>query len=225
MKAARRSLGRIAAVLAVIAAIAAPLAAGDESGDPALKNPKLASDTAPETYRVKVSTTKGDFVIEVFRQWAPHGADRFYNLVKVGFFDDTAFFRVIDGFMAQVGMSGDPEIQAAWSGAPIPDDPIVKDNTRGMVTFAAKSAPDSRTTQFFINYGDNTHLRQYGKFAPFGQVVEGMEVVDSLYSGYGEGAPRGRGPSQAAITQRGAEYLKKEFPELDYITQATLVTR
>ena len=189
----------------------------------ALLIPSLATDQAPDTFKVKVETTSGDFVIEVNRHWAPNGADRFYNLVKVGYYDDTAFFRVIDGFMAQVGMNGDPKVQAAWSRVPIQDDPIRKDNTKGMVTFAAKATPNSRTTQFFINYGDNTRLRQHGKFAPFGEVVEGMSVVNGLYSGYGEGAPSGRGPSQATIIREGNTYLKEQFPKLDYIISATIM--
>ena len=189
----------------------------------ALLIPSLATDQAPDTFKVKMETTSGDFVIEVNRQWAPNGADRFYNLVKVGYYDDTAFFRVIDGFMAQVGMNGDPKVQAAWSKVPIQDDPIRKDNTKGMVTFAAKATPNSRTTQFFINYGDNTRLRQHGKFAPFGEVVEGMSVVNGLYSGYGEGAPSGRGPSQATIIREGNTYLKEQFPKLDYIISATIM--
>ena len=189
----------------------------------ALLIPSLATDQAPDTFKVKMETTSGDFVIEVNRQWAPNGADRFYNLVKVGYYDDTAFFRVIDGFMAQVGMNGDPKVQAAWSRVPIQDDPIRKDNTKGMVTFAAKATPNSRTTQFFINYGDNTRLRQHGKFAPFGEVVEGMSVVNGLYSGYGEGAPSGRGPSQATIIREGNTYLKEQFPKLDYIISATIM--
>lgn len=224
MKVTFRSLGRIAAALTLAGSLALPATAADETPNSALTNPKLASEQAPDSYRVKLETTKGDIIIEVVRGWAPHGADRFFNLVKVGYYDDTAFFRVIAGFMAQVGMHGEPEVQAAWSGHPIPDDPIVKDNTRGMVTFAAKSSPNSRTTQFFINFGDNSHLRRYGKFAPFGRVVDGMDAVDALYAGYGEGAPKGRGPSQGAIIQHGNVYLKKEFPKLDYITRATVVT-
>ncbi len=193
--------------------------------NPALLNPSLADAQAPDTFKVKVETTSGDFVIEVHREWAPNGADRFYNLVTIGYYDNNAFFRVIDGFMAQVGMNGDPKVQAAWSRVPIPDDPIRKENTRGMVTFAAKGSPNSRTTQFFINYGDNSHLRQYGKFAPFGKVVEGMSVVDGLYSGYGEGAPKGRGPSQANIIREGNTYLKEQFPKLDDIISTTVVDK
>jgi peptidyl-prolyl cis-trans isomerase A (cyclophilin A) len=223
MKGIRRALVRAWVVVMMVAAATTPAGAGEEGALPALTEPGLAAETAPDRYRVKLETTKGDVVIEVIREWAPHGADRFYNLVKIGYYQDVAFYRVIDGFMAQVGMHGDPAVQSAWSGHPITDDPIVQNNSRGMVTFAATSAPDSRTTQFFINLVDNSYLRRYGKFASFGRVVEGMDVVDSLFSGYGEGAPRGDGPSQAEIARRGNAYLKQEFPKLDYITRASLV--
>ena len=199
----------------------APAAEGERN--PALLDPSLATDQAPESYRVKLETTKGDVVIEVQREWAPNAADRFYNLVKIGYYDGTRFFRVIDGFMAQVGMHGDPAVQAAWADASIPDDPVTHANTRGAVTFAAKASPNSRTTQIFINYGDNSYLTRYGAFAPFGMVIEGMEVVDSLYSGYGDGAPQGKGPSQAELTRRGNAYLDESFPKLDAIVHATLV--
>jgi peptidyl-prolyl cis-trans isomerase A (cyclophilin A) len=193
--------------------------------NPALLKPSLAAETAPESYKVKFETTKGDFVIEVTRAWAPNGADRFFNLVKIGYYDGAVFFRVIEGFMAQVGMHGDPAVQAAWMKASIPDDPPTQSNTRGMVTFAAQATPNSRTTQFFINFGDNSHLKQYGPFAPFGRVVEGIDVVDSLYAGYGEGAPKGRGPSQGEIARQGNAYLKVSFPELDAITRASLLAK
>jgi peptidyl-prolyl cis-trans isomerase A (cyclophilin A) len=129
---------------------------------------------------------------------------------------------VIAGFMAQVGAHGDPKVAAVWTANRIPDDEIAQSNTRGMVTFAAGSAPNTRTTQIFINYGDNSYLKQYGKFAPFGKVVEGMDVVDMLYSGYGEGAPQGRGPAQARIARDGNAYLKSDFPKLDYIVRAAV---
>lgn len=190
--------------------------------NPALLDPKLASATAPETFNVKLETTKGDIVIEVVRQWAPNGVDRFYNLVKSGFYEDVAFFRVLDGFMAQVGLNANPEVTAAWARAPIADDPVTKSNTRGMVTFAMSGSPNSRTTQFFINYGDNSYLDKSG-FAPFGKVVDGMAVADSLYSGYGEGAPRGRGPAQGQLMREGNSYLKAQFPELDYIKRASVM--
>jgi peptidyl-prolyl cis-trans isomerase A (cyclophilin A) len=213
----------VIAVGAILAASTAVAQATEEDAvNPALLDPGLAKEPAPETFKVKLETTKGEILIDVVRKWAPNGADRFYNLVKIGYYDNTAFFRVIDGFMAQVGLHGKPEVTAAWSRAPIADDPPKKSNTRGMVTFAMRSSPNSRTAQFFINYGDNSYLDKSG-FAPIGKVVDGMKVADSLYSGYGEGAPRGTGPSQGLLTQQGDAYLKAEFPKLDYIVRATVV--
>ena len=209
------------AMLVLASAVAAQDAAGD-AVNPGLLDPSLAKEPAPETFKVKLETTKGEILIDVVRKWAPNGADRFYNLVKIGYYDNTAFFRVIEGFMAQVGLHGEPDVTAAWSRAPIPDDPPKKSNTRGMVTFAMRSSPNSRTAQFFINYGDNSYLDKSG-FAPIGKVIDGMQVADSLYSGYGEGAPRGNGPSQSLLTQQGDAYLEAEFPKLDYIVRATLV--
>jgi peptidyl-prolyl cis-trans isomerase A (cyclophilin A) len=192
---------------------------GDEI-PPALLNPNGATEQAPDEYVVKLETTKGDIVIDVHRDWAPKGADRFYNLVKIGFFNDVAVFRVIDGFMAQTGLSGHPRVNAAWRMARIEDDPPKEHNTRGMVTFAT-SGPNSRTTQFFINFGDNSRLDGMG-FAPFGKVRD-MATVDALYDGYGEGAPSGRGPAQMRIQTEGNRYLRAEFPQLDYIRTATIV--
>jgi len=215
-------------IVSLLALVGATATAQDKAPDkgkvpnPALLDPSLATEQAPDTYSVKVETSSGDFIIEVHRKWAPKGADRFYNLVKIGYYDDTAFFRVVSGFMAQIGFHGDPAVTAAWRAAGIEDDPIVTDNTRAMVTFAMSSRPSSRTTQFFVNYGDNSYLKQHGKFAPFGKVLEGMDVIDSLYSGYGEGAPRGKGPSQGRIAAEGNEYLKKDFPKLDYILRARI---
>ena len=187
-----------------------------------LYNPAALVETAPETFQARFVTTKGDFVVEVTRAWAPIGADRFYNLVKNGFYDGVRFFRVIDGFMAQFGMHGDPQVQARWTSATIADDPVMGSNTRGMVTFAKREVPETRTTQLFINFGDNSRLDEMG-FAPFGVVAEGMEVVDQIYSGYGESAPRGSGPMAQNIAARGNEYLDENFPELDHIVSATLV--
>ena len=178
--------------------------------------------TAPDSYRVRFETTVGDFVVEVRRELSPNGADRFYNLVRGGYYEGVRFFRVIDGFMAQFGMHGDPQVTAAWRAAPIQDDPVAASNARGTVTFAMTGQPNSRTTQVFINYRDNSNLDAMG-FAPFGEVVEGMDVVDQLHSGYGEGAPNGSGPSQAQIQAQGNEYLEAEFPQLDYVERATIV--
>jgi cyclophilin family peptidyl-prolyl cis-trans isomerase len=179
------------------------------------------TEKAPDTYKVNFDTSKGPFVIEVHRSWAPVGADRFYNLVKNGFYDDTRFFRVLDGFMAQIGINGNPSVQSSWRTATIQDDPVKEGNKRGYVTFAKSGAPNSRSTQIFINYRDNTNLDRQG-FAAFGQVTSGMDVVDKLYSGYGEGAPSGRGPEQGRIQSEGNAYLVKDFPKLDYVKKATI---
>jgi peptidyl-prolyl cis-trans isomerase A (cyclophilin A) len=166
-------------------------------------------------------TTQGDFTIQVTRAWAPIGADRFYNLVRHHFYDGAAFFRVLPGFMAQFGLSAYPEVSRAWEQANIKDDPVVQSNHRGFITFAM-AGPNTRTTQVFINFGNNERLDSDG-FAAFGMVADGMEVVDKLYSGYGEGAPEGRGPDQSKVGNLGHTYLEKNFPKLDTIKTATLV--
>jgi peptidyl-prolyl cis-trans isomerase A (cyclophilin A) len=181
----------------------------------------LPTETAPDKFAVKLTTTKGDIIIDVERNWTPNGVDRFYTLLKSGFYTDVAFFRVLEGFMAQVGISGTPELNAKWRKAGIQDDKVIKSNTRGMVTFAMSGRPNSRTTQFFINIGDNANLDGMG-FAPFGKVRD-MKTVDALYNGYGEGAPSGMGPDQTRAQREGNEYLKKEFPKLDYILKAEIL--
>jgi peptidyl-prolyl cis-trans isomerase A (cyclophilin A) len=195
-------------------AMLAPVSAGD------LSNPASLNEKAPATYKVKFDTSKGVFVVEVHRDLAPNGADRFYNLVKNGFYNDARFFRVISGFMVQFGINGNPQLSKVWRDANIKDDPVKASNKRGMITFAT-AGPDTRTTQVFINFGNNAGLDDQG-FAPFGQVISGMEVVDSLYSAYGEGAPRGDGPDQGLVQSQGNTYLKKDFPKLDYIKTATI---
>jgi peptidyl-prolyl cis-trans isomerase A (cyclophilin A) len=187
----------------------------------ALLDPSKATERAPARYRVRFETTKGPFVVEVTRSWAPRGADRFYNLVRAGYYDDVAFFRVIQGFMVQFGINGDPRVNAVWQEARIPDDPVTQSNSRGMITFAT-AGPGTRTTQVFINFRDNSGLDGQG-FAPFGKVVEGLSVVDSLYSGYGEGAPRGMGPSQGRAQSEGNAYLKGSFPKMDFVKTARVV--
>jgi peptidyl-prolyl cis-trans isomerase A (cyclophilin A) len=186
-----------------------------------LANPATLHEQAPPVYKAKFDTSKGPFVIEVHRDWAPRGADRFYNLVKNGFFSNARFFRVISGFMVQFGINGDPSISAQWRGARIADDPVKKSNARGLITFAT-AGPNTRTTQVFINYADNAGLDGQG-FAPFGQVISGMNVVDGLYSQYGEGAPSGHGPEQGRVQSEGNAYLTSAFPKLDYIKTATIV--
>ena len=196
---------------------------GQESGR-AGPNPETLMDpntpemtqTAPGQFKVRMETTAGTFVIEVLRAWAPHGADRFYNLVQAGYYDETRFFRVVPNFIVQWGMHGDPEVTAAWRSARIADDPVVESNVRGTVTFAKTSAPNSRTTQLFINLKDNANLDRTG-FAPFGRVVEGMEVVDAINPEYGQR------PDQDKISEQGNEYLVKAFPNLTYTRKATVV--
>lgn len=205
---------------------AAPPAAAQPAPPPptrpavgALVDPASAVAKAPEDFKVRFVTTSGDFIVEVHRGWAPNGADRFYNLVKIGFFDGAAFFRNLSDFMVQFGISGDPAISAKWRGAAIPDDPPAgQSNHRGALTFAT-AGPNSRTTQLFVNFGDNEQLDSKG-FTPIGQVVEGMENLRALYNGYGEGAPSGSGPNQGRVQMEGNAYLQKEFPLLDYVKTA-----
>jgi peptidyl-prolyl cis-trans isomerase A (cyclophilin A) len=183
--------------------------------NPKLRNPLALVEEAPATYKVNVDSSKGPFVIEVHRDWAPRGADRFYNMVKNGYFTDVRFFRVIPNFMAQFGVHGDPAVAAAWRGSQINDDPVKQSNRRGFVTFAATNAKNSRSTQLFINFRDNVNLDKMG-FAPIGEVVSGMENVDKIYSGYGDK------PDQGRLQAEGNAYLAKEFARLDYIKSATL---
>ena len=173
------------------------------------------ADKVPDQYKVKFETTCGDFVIEVHRDWAPVGADRFHELVSKGFYDECGFFRVVPGFMVQFGINGDPKIQADWRDAKIKDDKVTKSNKKGFITFAT-SGPNSRTSQVFISFADNSFLDSQG-FAPFGEVVEGMDVVEKINSQYKER------PDQGEIQERGNEYLKESFPKLDFVKKATIV--
>ena len=203
---------RLVTALALAVALVAPSMA---AAQPSLKNPASLNEKAPATYKVKLDTSAGPIVIEVHRDWAPLGADRFYNLVKSGFFNDVRFFRVIGGQLAQFGMHGDPAVQEAWRDAAIQDDPVRHGNTRGTVSFATRG-PNTRTTQLFINLRDNGAYDRLG-FAPFAEVVSGMDVVDRLYSEYEER------PEQPLIDEEGNAYLTREFPNLDYIQKAALV--
>jgi cyclophilin family peptidyl-prolyl cis-trans isomerase len=187
-----------------------------------LLQPGNLKEQAPAEYDVKISTTKGDIVIHVTRAWAPLGADRFYNLVKNGFYTDASFFRVLPGFVVQFGLSADPSVSKVWRSANIKDDPVTQSNKPGSVTFAT-AGRDTRTTQVFINLGENGQLDSMG-FAPFGQITQGMDIVKKLHSGYGEGAPSGHGPDQGAISSQGKAYLDKNFPNLDSIKSATVET-
>ena len=185
-----------------------------------LKTPAAFTEKAPDTYKAVFETSKGSFTIEVHRAWAPLGADRFYNLVKSGFFEDCRFFRVLDDFMAQIGINGTPAVAAAWRDARIADDPVKQSNKRGFVSFAT-AGPNTRTSQFFVNFKDNSSLDKSG-FAAFGEVTEGMSIVDKFYSGYGEGGPRGKGPEQGRLQAEGNAYLMKDFPKLDYVKKTTI---
>ena len=176
-------------------------------------NPALYKAKAPETFKAKFTTTKGVFIVEVHRAWAPIGADRFYNLVKGGYFDGGPFYRVISGFMAQFGFSPTPAVSKVWDKATIMDDPVLQSNKRGFVTYAKTGAPNSRSTHLFINYADNSSLDKQG-FAPFGTVVDGMEVVDKFFTGEAE---------QQKLLEGGIAYVKKSFPNMDLITSAELL--
>jgi peptidyl-prolyl cis-trans isomerase A (cyclophilin A) len=211
-----------AIALVGIALLYGSLLYAGEAASPLL-NPEdpAMNQTAPPTFKAKFETSKGSFIVQVTREWAPIGADRFFNLVQHGFFDGARFFRVISGFMVQFGINGDPKVSAAWRSQRIKDDPVKQSNTPGFLSFAT-SGPNSRTTQLFINYGDNSRLDTMG-FSPFGRVIEGMDVVNQLYSGYGEGAPQGKGPNQGRLQQEGNDYLKRDFPRLDYIKKATII--
>jgi len=186
-----------------------------QSAKSALMKPSALKEKAPAMYTAKFETTAGVFQVEVHTDWAPNGADRFYNLVKNGYYDGCRFFRVVPGFIVQFGINGDPAIQRNWESATIPDEPVKQGNTRGTITFAKTSAPNSRTTQVFINFKDNSGLNRTG-FAPFGKIISGMDVVDKIYSAYGER------PEQARIQTEGTAYLAKSFPKLDYIKKATI---
>ena len=209
---------RFASTLAFSVLLAASASAFPESTHPAMLDPSKATAKAPDTFKAKFETTKGDFVVDCTRAWAPNGVDRFYNLVRIGFFDDVALFRVVQGFVVQWGIHGDPKVAAAWQQANIPPDPPKESNTRGMLTYAMGKSPDTRSTQLFINYGDNSRLDSMG-FAPICKVSEGMDVADQFYSGYGE---RVTG-MQGEIAMGGNAYLKKSWPKLDYIKKATVV--
>lgn len=205
MRAMRAGLAALAVVL---------LAAG-----PA---PEALKEKAPDTFYAKFETTKGAFVVQVNRAWAPNGADRFYNLVKSGFYDGQRFYRVVKGFVVQWGIPGDPALASNWAGARIADDPVAEKNASGTITFA-KSGPNSRTTQVFINLADNQKQLDKSGFAPFGVIVDGMDVVKKLHGGYGDMVSQGgRGVDVAKLYQEGNAYLDRDFPKLDKIVKATV---
>jgi peptidyl-prolyl cis-trans isomerase A (cyclophilin A) len=208
--------GRILAALCVsMITIACAKDSPPQRSESTARPPSEAGTPAPDSFRVAFETTRGTFVVDVIRAWSPRGVDRFHELVNAGYFADIAFFRVIPGFVAQFGMHGDPAVNRQWDDRPIPDDPVVQSNTRGTIVFAT-SGPNTRGNQFFINYSDNARLDGMG-FSPFGRVVKGMSVVDSIYAGYGEA------PDQSRIAADGNAYLRQRFPRLDYIKSARIV--
>lgn len=190
---------------------------------PDMKTPASMTENAPPKFKAKFETSAGDFVIEVTRDWSPLGADRFYNLVRSGFFDEVRFFRAVKGFMIQFGIHGNPAVSRAWSTSKLADDPPKESNRKGYITYA-NAGPGTRGTQVFINLVDNTRLDapQYA-FTPFGRVVSGMDVVEKLYTGYGDFMPPGNGPNPGRIANEGNAFLQKEFPKLDYIKKASVV--
>jgi peptidyl-prolyl cis-trans isomerase A (cyclophilin A) len=214
-------------VLMVVGVCALALAAQTTTSKATKRpTPKAAPKAAPipAEYKVKFETTKGDVVIQVHRDWSPMGADHFYQLVTKGYYDNNAFFRAIKGFVVQFGMNGDPKLTAKWNAVPIKDDPPAQHpNKVGTVVFAKTGAPDSRTTHIFINLNDNAEALDQMGFTPFGEVVSGMENVNNIFMGYGDGPPSGSGPDQEALTHGGNAYLQKAFPNLDYIKKATVI--
>jgi peptidyl-prolyl cis-trans isomerase A (cyclophilin A) len=207
------------ALLAAATALwAADAAAFPQSTHPAMTDPSKAKEKAPDTFKARFETTKGDLVFECTREWAPNGVDRFYNLVRIGFFDDVALFRVVKGFVVQWGIHGDPKVSAKWRDANLPPDPVKQSNTRGMLTYAMAGSPDTRSTQLFLNYGDNKNLDAMG-FAPICRIIEGMDVAEKFYGDYGEALT----DAQGAIQMQGNAYLRSKWPKLDYIKTATIV--
>lgn len=214
----RSRLRPVAPLTLALCAIAGTVACNRDAPPPRSDSAAPAAPAAaqaPDSFRVAFETTRGNFAVDVFRDWSPRGADRFHELVTSGYFQDVAFFRVLPGFVAQFGMHGDPTVHQRWSDNRIPDDPVKQSNKRGTLVFAT-SGPNTRGNQFFINFSDNAGLDGQG-FSPFGRVAEGMNVVDSIYAGYGEA------PDQSRIAVDGNTYLKREFPRLDYIKSARVV--
>jgi peptidyl-prolyl cis-trans isomerase A (cyclophilin A) len=207
-------MNRVLTALALVGSLAASATSFAQTGKPSLMNPASLNETAPATFKVKFDTSAGEFIVTVTRAWAPIGADRFYNLVKNGFYDGQRFFRVVPNFMVQFGINGDPDIQRNWANANLKDDPAgVKSNARGYITFANRG-PNSRSTQLFINYKSNAFLDK--TFMPFGEVTTGMAAVDKINAKHGEN------PDQGQIQANGNRYLQKAFPDLDFIKKATI---
>jgi len=180
------------------------------------------TEPAPEDFQVRFETTAGVFVLRVVRAWSPNGADRFYNFARSGYLDGQRFTRVVPDFICQWGIHGTAEVAQAWRNAAFTDDPVVESNTRGRIAFAM-TGPDTRTTQFYISLADNSRLDEQG-FSPFGEVIDGMDVVDRIYSGYGEDAGGGvRRGNQDPLFAGGNAYIDQQYPELDHVVDATII--
>jgi len=217
-----RAVTQLGLGIALVAALGSGGCA-QEKGPLASPNERELNQAAPDSFRVELQTSRGKIVAVARRAWAPHGLDRFYYLTKHHYYDSTYFFRVIENFVAQFGISGKPDINHAWEDRRIPDDPVHHSNTRGTIAFASEG-PNTRTVQLFINLRDNPKLDTYGGgFPPFAEVTAGMSVADSLFDGYGEGAPSGLGPRQELMMDQGNDYLRRYFPRLDVIQRATVV--
>jgi peptidyl-prolyl cis-trans isomerase A (cyclophilin A) len=216
---------RLSSLVAGLALVAPAVVLGQRGAAPSLRNPTAASLAAqgPDSFDVAFYTTKGPFTARIRRFWAPRGSDRAFHAISARYYDETRFFRAIPGFMVQWGFHGEPKVNDAWDSKPIADDPVKTSNVRGTLTFATRGA-GGRTVQLFVNRVDNKNLDGLG-FAPIGQVTDSMLVVDAIYSGYGDGAPRGMGPDQGLIAMRGNAYLKQRFPELDAIDSARVIRR
>lgn len=211
---------RMSAIILVAALIGGACARGE--GPLISPNERELAQPAPDSFRVAVETSRGRFTLMVRRAWAPHGVDRFYYLTKHQYYDSTYFFRVIENFVAQFGISGNPAVSEAWQDRRIPDDPVRHSNTRGTMAFASEG-PNTRSVQLFINLKDNPQLDSYGGgFPPIGEVIDGLAIVESLYDGYGEGPPSGLGPRQELIVGQGNAYLRRYFPKLDYIVHTSI---
>jgi peptidyl-prolyl cis-trans isomerase A (cyclophilin A) len=207
-------------LLAAAAGAGGACARGD--GPLLVPNDTELGQAAPDSFRVAFETSRGKFTMMARRAWSPHGVDRFYYLTKHHYYDSTYFFRVIENFVAQFGISGNPAVNEVWQGRRIPDDPVRHSNTRGTIAFASEG-PNTRTVQLFINLKDNAKLDTYGGgFPPIGEVTDGLPVAASLYDGYGEGAPSGFGPRQELIMGQGNAYLGRYFPKLDYIVRTSI---
>ena len=211
---------RVTTVVAVVAALVVGCARSE--GPLLVPNETELAQPAPDSFRVDMETTRGTITIMARRGWAPHGVDRFYYLTRHHYYDSTYFFRVIENFVAQIGISGQPKVNAAWQSRRIPDDPVRHSNTRGTIAFASEG-PNTRTVQLFINLRDNPKLDTYGGgFPPIAEVTDGMNVAAALFDGYGEGAPAGLGPRQELLMDQGNDYVRRYFPRLDLIQRATI---